>query len=119
MSIHSRSSPQKEIEKCGKSLDGSPTSSPTTTEPIVFEFSPSNCSETEKHTAWDLLQHPPYSTTEAPTDYHVNRSLKKWQMNKIYYDLDELLLMSKRGSPLRIMSTSLMESTVCQSKGNQ
>ena len=26
---------------------------------------------------WDLLPHPPYSPTEAPSDYHVNRSLKK------------------------------------------
>jgi len=25
---------------------------------------------------WDLLPHPPYSPTEAPTDYHVNRSMK-------------------------------------------
>jgi hypothetical protein len=25
---------------------------------------------------WTLLPHPPYSPTEAPTDYHVNRSMK-------------------------------------------
>uniref|UniRef100_A0A914DL38 Histone-lysine N-methyltransferase SETMAR n=1 Tax=Acrobeloides nanus TaxID=290746 RepID=A0A914DL38_9BILA len=25
---------------------------------------------------WDLLPHPPYSPTEAPTYYHVNRSIK-------------------------------------------
>ncbi|CAJ0920399.1 unnamed protein product, partial [Mesorhabditis belari] len=40
---------------------------------------------------WDLLPHPPYSPTEAPTDYHVNRSLKNWQTNKIYNDLDDLI----------------------------
>ena len=33
----------------------------------------------------------PYSPTEAPTDYHVNRSLKNWQTNKIYNDLDDLI----------------------------
>ncbi|CAJ0930427.1 unnamed protein product, partial [Mesorhabditis belari] len=30
-------------------------------------------------------------TGEAPTDYHVNRSLKNWQTNKIYNDLDDLI----------------------------
>ena len=40
---------------------------------------------------WDLLPHPPYSPTEAPSDYHVNRSLKNWMMNKVYDDLDELV----------------------------
>lgn len=25
---------------------------------------------------WELLPHPPYSPTEAPMDYHINRSLK-------------------------------------------
>ena len=39
---------------------------------------------------WGLLPHPPYSPSEAPTDYHVNRSLKNWQVNKIYDDLDDL-----------------------------
>ncbi|GFS29906.1 HTH_48 domain-containing protein [Trichonephila inaurata madagascariensis] len=39
----------KSLEKCGKSLDESLTSSPTTIEPIAFEFSPSYCSETNKH----------------------------------------------------------------------
>uniref|UniRef100_A0A914EDV4 Uncharacterized protein n=1 Tax=Acrobeloides nanus TaxID=290746 RepID=A0A914EDV4_9BILA len=29
--------------------------------------------------------------TEASTDYHVNRSLKNWQMGKVYEDLDELM----------------------------
>ncbi|KAK6735931.1 hypothetical protein RB195_018909 [Necator americanus] len=38
---------------------------------------------------WDLLPHPPYSPTEAPTDYHVNHSLKNWQTNKVYDDLDD------------------------------
>jgi predicted transcriptional regulator len=37
------------------------------------------------------LEHPPYSPTEAPTDYHVNRSFKNWQMGKVYNDLDELV----------------------------
>uniref|UniRef100_A0A914DSA4 Transposase n=1 Tax=Acrobeloides nanus TaxID=290746 RepID=A0A914DSA4_9BILA len=40
---------------------------------------------------WNLLELPPYSPTEAPTDYHVNRSLKNWQMGKVYNDLDELV----------------------------
>ena len=40
---------------------------------------------------WDLLPHPPYSPTEAPTDYHVNRSLKNWQRGKTYADFDELV----------------------------
>lgn len=40
---------------------------------------------------WDLLPHPPYSPTEAPTDYHINRSLKNWQKTKIYDDLDDLV----------------------------
>ncbi|KAK6735238.1 hypothetical protein RB195_018425 [Necator americanus] len=37
---------------------------------------------------WDVL---PHSPTEAPTDYHVNRSLKNWQRNKVYDDLDDLV----------------------------
>uniref|UniRef100_A0A914DTM5 Histone-lysine N-methyltransferase SETMAR n=1 Tax=Acrobeloides nanus TaxID=290746 RepID=A0A914DTM5_9BILA len=36
---------------------------------------------------WNLLQHPPYSPTEAPTNYHV----KNCQIGKIYNDLDELV----------------------------
>ncbi|CAK9829644.1 Mariner Mos1 transposase [Anthophora retusa] len=40
---------------------------------------------------WELLPHPPYSLTEAPTDYHVNRSLKNWQANKVYDDFDNLV----------------------------
>ncbi|GFS75882.1 hypothetical protein TNCV_4665421 [Trichonephila clavipes] len=39
----------RRLKKLGKSLDGFPTSSPTTTEPIAFEFSPSYCSEMNKH----------------------------------------------------------------------
>ncbi len=40
---------------------------------------------------WELLEHPPYSPTEAPTDYHVNRSLKNWQAGKGYDDLGDLV----------------------------
>uniref|UniRef100_A0A914CZX4 Uncharacterized protein n=1 Tax=Acrobeloides nanus TaxID=290746 RepID=A0A914CZX4_9BILA len=29
--------------------------------------------------------------TEAPTDYHINRSPKNWMSNKVYDDLDELV----------------------------
>uniref|UniRef100_A0A914C724 Mariner Mos1 transposase n=1 Tax=Acrobeloides nanus TaxID=290746 RepID=A0A914C724_9BILA len=36
---------------------------------------------------WDLLEHSLYP----PTEYHVNRSLKNWQMGKVYNDLDELV----------------------------
>ena len=39
---------------------------------------------------WGLLTHP-YSPTEAPTDYHVNCSLKNWQVKKICGDLDDLV----------------------------
>ena len=40
---------------------------------------------------WDLLEHPPYSPTEAPTDYHVNRSVKNWQTGKFFDTFDELV----------------------------
>ena len=36
----------------------------------------------------ELLPHPPYSPTEAPTDYHVNRSLRNWQAGKVYENFD-------------------------------
>ena len=41
--------------------------------------------------SWDLLEHPPYSPTEAPTDYHVNRSMKNWLMGKTFENFDELI----------------------------
>ena len=47
--------------------------------------------ESIEEKGWDLLPHPPYSPTEAATDYHVNRSLKNWMSNKVYEDLDELV----------------------------
>lgn len=40
---------------------------------------------------WDLLPHPPYSPTEAPTDYHVNRSLKNHQAGKFFDDFYEVV----------------------------
>ena len=40
---------------------------------------------------WELLSHPPYSPTEVPTNYYVNRSLNNWQTNKVYDDFDELV----------------------------
>ncbi|GIX85740.1 uncharacterized protein CDAR_241881 [Caerostris darwini] len=40
---------------------------------------------------WELLPHPPYSLTEAPTDYHVNLSLKNWQASKVYDEFDNLV----------------------------
>ena len=40
---------------------------------------------------WDLLEQPPYSPTEAPTDYHVNRSVKNWQTGKFFDTFDELV----------------------------
>ena len=43
--------------------------------------------ESIEEKGWD----PPYSPTEAPTDYHINRSLKNWMSNKVYDDLDELV----------------------------
>jgi len=40
---------------------------------------------------WELLPRPPYSPTEAPTDYHVNRSLENWQAGKVYENFDQLV----------------------------
>ena len=40
---------------------------------------------------WELLPHSPYSPTEAPTDYHANRSLKNWQSDKVYENFDQLV----------------------------
>ncbi|CAF1035429.1 unnamed protein product [Didymodactylos carnosus] len=34
---------------------------------------------------------PAILSTEAPSDYHVNRSLKNWMVNKVYEDLDEVV----------------------------
>ncbi|GIX98275.1 hypothetical protein CDAR_16961 [Caerostris darwini] len=45
--------------------------------------------------SWELLPYPPYFPTEAPTDYHVNQSLKDWQMIKVYDDFDNLVADSK------------------------
>ena len=45
--------------------------------------------------AWRRSQeevgHPPYSPTEAPTGYHINRLLKNWQTAKVYNDLEEFV----------------------------
>ncbi|KAK6735933.1 hypothetical protein RB195_018909 [Necator americanus] len=74
-------------------------SSPTTTKLNAFDivFHHDNARphverrviESIANKGWDLLPHPPYSPTEAPTDYHVNHSLKNWQTNKVYDDLDD------------------------------
>ena len=40
---------------------------------------------------WELVPYPPYSLTEAPTYFHVNRSLKNWQACKIYENFDQLV----------------------------
>jgi [histone H3]-lysine36 N-dimethyltransferase SETMAR len=53
------------------------------TETRVLEFIANN--------GWELLPHPPYSPTEAPTDYHVNRSLKNWLSSKVYDNLEDLV----------------------------
>ena len=37
---------------------------------------PHRVAESIDSKSWELLPHPPYSPTEAPKDYHVNRSLK-------------------------------------------
>ena len=47
--------------------------------------------ESIKEKGWDLLQHPLYFPSEAPTDYHINRSLNNWLSNKVYDDKDELV----------------------------
>ncbi|CAE1296019.1 unnamed protein product [Acanthosepion pharaonis] len=46
---------------------------------------------------WELLPYPSYSPTEAPTDDHVNRSLKNWQVNNVYANLDNLVADFKAG----------------------
>ena len=96
----------RSLEKCGSWPGGSPTNYPKTTRPYGSQFLPNWAPETNKSPkphvearviesiedkGWDLLPHPPYSPTEAPTDYHVNRSLKNWMSNKVYEDLDELV----------------------------
>ena len=48
--------------------------------------------ESIEERGWDLLPHPPYSPTEAPSNYPVNRPLKNWMSNKVYEDLDELVV---------------------------
>ncbi|XGW27531.1 hypothetical protein V3C99_007829 [Haemonchus contortus] len=53
---------------------------------LVFILKVVSCSIANKE--WDLLLHSP---TEAPTDYHLNRSLKSWQANKTYDELDDLV----------------------------
>ena len=40
----------------------------------------------------EILPHPPYSPTEAPTDYHVNRSLKNWLAGKTFNEFDALVI---------------------------
>ena len=50
---------------------------------------------------WELLPYPLYSPTETPTDYHVNRSLKYWQSDKVYENFDQLVADVKRGLPRR------------------
>ena len=49
----------------------------------VVECIANKCSE--------LFPLPPYYPAEAPTNYHVNRSIKNWQVNKVYFDLDNLV----------------------------
>ena len=44
----------------------------------------------EDELKWELLCHPPYSPTEAPSDYHLFRSLHNWQLGKRYRCLGEL-----------------------------
>lgn len=44
--------------------------------------------ETLTNKGLELLTHPPYSPPKVPTDYHINRSLKNWQANKVNDDLD-------------------------------
>jgi hypothetical protein len=39
---------------------------------------------------WTLLPHPPYSPTEAPTDYHVNRSMKNFLLGKNFETFADL-----------------------------
>jgi [histone H3]-lysine36 N-dimethyltransferase SETMAR len=44
-----------------------------------------------KEKGWEILPHPPYSPKEAPTDYHVNRSISKWQQRQVFESLDDLV----------------------------
>uniref|UniRef100_A0A7I5EBC7 RxLR effector protein n=1 Tax=Haemonchus contortus TaxID=6289 RepID=A0A7I5EBC7_HAECO len=54
---------------------------------LVFVMNVVSCSIANK----DLLPHSPYSPTEAPTDNHLNRSLKSWLANKTYDELNDLV----------------------------
>ncbi|KAK0390459.1 hypothetical protein QR680_019363 [Steinernema hermaphroditum] len=46
-----------------------------------------------KSKGWESLPHPPFSPTEAHTDYCVNRLTlaHNWLTNTVYDDLDELM----------------------------
>jgi len=40
---------------------------------------------------WEILEHPPYSPTESPPDYHLHRSLKKWQEGKKFNTFEDIV----------------------------
>ncbi|KAK6735758.1 hypothetical protein RB195_018786 [Necator americanus] len=67
---------------------------------------------------WDLLPHPPYSPTVAPTDYHVRHSLKNWQTNKVYDDFDDLVADVKAWITSKNRDFHA-QSTDCQANGKQ
>ena len=68
---------------------------------------------------WELLPHPPYSPTEATTDYHVNRLLKNWQAGKVYENFDQWWPMLKCGLPRRISISLTGELIDFQANGRQ
>ena len=47
--------------------------------------------ESIENKGWEILPYPPYSPTEAPTDYHVNRSISNWQAGKFFEDLGDIM----------------------------
>ncbi|GFU55471.1 hypothetical protein TNCV_2812871 [Trichonephila clavipes] len=68
---------------------GSPTNSPTTTEPITFEFSPSYCSEMNKHRLGSASTSAIFSKRST---YRLSRQpLFEKLANKIYDYLDDLV----------------------------
>jgi histone-lysine N-methyltransferase SETMAR len=40
---------------------------------------------------WEILEHPPWSAPEAPSDYHLHLSLKDWQRGKNFSSFEDIV----------------------------